>query len=665
MPLNDSPSPAPSERLLRQLASGVAPSAGAQARVRQMLRSQMRAPQLLKQARDAVTPDASLVTRLWSRILRSMDPVRHLSLWDRLEQSLQPATDLRDALWQRISGSLVPASAPLTISRPIKWAAAFAVVLVGVRASPLLFLAPATIAESPVTLFATQGNVEVLLGSLWQPISGEVPLRSPTHIATHQSQASLINHDDAVFRLGENTRVSFLDLSDRPEPSRQETTLSLEEGEVWVLGLVPKQVRAITVLTPQGRVFIHEGSVSIRQEGDRVTVRVFDRGALVERHGRQLPLVTGEQVVLTREGQLVATKLNPAEFQSPWVSTNLSRDAAHQREIAQLQQERRAASAGILPGSKLYPVKRFAEHVDVLMSFTNEERARKLITQANTRLNEAAAILQTGGSTTEAQSALQEYKDTLLQVATGSGGGPSVSSLIQHEVVEAGAATVAAALPGDSAYALKQAVDDTIASLPESGIQKPDVEGEALIDQLVAVKRQAEQGDTEVARENLNKIAGSLSSRAATGSSALVAVDVQQEAEAAAEQIAAVVEGPGQGITLILGAPPKEAVTLQHQVRINALLEVRPLTPDQVSDKVQEIRGRIFAFGTKKAQYNALEDQLTLLIRNPSRGSILRELSKVLPGNGLAQRVRREIQAVSKEVEEQVTASGGIAPPLQ
>ena len=50
---------------------------------------------------------------------------------------------------------------------------------------------------------------EVLLGSLWQPITGEVPLQSATRIATFQGQASIIDHDDAVFRLGVVVSLPF------------------------------------------------------------------------------------------------------------------------------------------------------------------------------------------------------------------------------------------------------------------------------------------------------------------------------------------------------------------------------------------------------------------------------------------------------------------------
>lgn len=654
MPFTDRSSPASprSEHLLRQIGADLTPTRGAEERSAQKIRAHLRVPRLLADVRDVLAPPPGILERVWSHVIASIDPLRSSLLWERLRQALAPAEELRDLLWSRLGVRLTPAYARAFSSRPAKWVAAVAVVLIAVRASPLLFLAPSSIAGSSVTLFAGDGDAEVLLGSLWQPLTGEVTLLSPTRVQTQEAGATIVLHDDAVFRLGPGSRVALLDLSDRPETSDHETTLTLEQGTLWVLGLVPKHISGITVVTSQGRVVLHEGSVAIEERsGGEVLVRVFDRSATVLRHGSQRSLVAGERVVITGDADLTAAKMSSATFQELWVAENLTRDAAHQREIAQLQQERRAASAGILPSSRLYPVKRLAETVDVLFSLTPEERARKMISQANTRLNEAAALLTAGG-TVEAESALREYRDTLIQVATGSGGSPIVQSLLQTEVVDAGPATVAAALPGDDAYVLKQAVDETIAALP-ADVEKPDVEGKVLLDQLSAVKRQAAQGDTELARETLSQLTDSLAFLETAGSLSLIPADVREEAKAAAEQAVAAVEGPLEGIDLTLGAPPKVLVVPQHT-------RIRPMTPEQVAAKVQEIRGRIFVYGTKKAQYDALTDQIGLLIRNPDRGRILRELATILPRNGLAQRVLREIRMVSEEVQLQVTASGGV-----
>ncbi|NOS67822.1 MAG: hypothetical protein HOO67_05685 [Candidatus Peribacteraceae bacterium] len=660
LPTSPLPAEAGAEKLMRSVGSRLTPAAGAEARVRLRVRQHLRGPALLQEVRDALTPDDTVLARLWSAIRQSIHPVS-LSFWNRLRETLLPPETVQSLVWDRLVVRLEPSYARAAVSKPVKWVAAFALVIVVVRMSPLLFLAPTSIAESPVLVFSTRGNAEILLGSLWQPIRGEITLKTATKLQTQEGEATIVAHDDAVFRLAPHTRVSFLDLSDRPEVSKQQTTLVLEEGTLWVLGLVPKHLRGITVVTAQGRIIVHEGSVSVSQ-GPDAGMSVFDRSATVWRHGKQVNLVAGDRADLGADGDLATAKMDPLRFQDAWVAGNLGRDAAHQHEIAQLQQERRAASAGILPGATLYGVKRLAERVDVLLSFSSDERARKLVTQANTRLNEAAAT-----SGTQRSSALQEYKDTLLQVASGSGGSSVVRSLLQREVVEGAPATVSAALPGDESYALKQAVDETIAALPVDTVEsKPDLESAALLDVLAVLRRQAEDGDTAMARQNLSELADSLSSLDTTGSLALVPADARQEAKAMAEQVVAFIDGPAQshiqgpaqGIQLSLGAPAKPFIQPQHRTIV-----MRPMTPAQVAAKAQEIRGRIFVFGTKKARYDALQDQMSLLLRHPDRGSILRELSKVMPRDGLAQRVVREIQAVSIEVEAEVTASGGTAGP--
>lgn len=656
------------EKILRLAGRKFDPTPVAESEIRLRVRQRIRCPELLKAARDALAPDRTILTRILCAVRQSINPIS-LSLWERLRGVLMPSLRDRQIVWNHLAVRLEPSFARVVVSRPVKWVAAFALILFVVRVSPLLFLAPASLAESPVLVFATRGNAEILMGPLWQPIRGELDLQTQAKIQTQEGEATIIDHDDAVFRLAPNTRVSFLDRSDRPAVSKQETTLVLEEGTLWVLGLVPKHIRGITVVTAQGRVVIHEGSVSVSQSGGDSDIRVFNRSAVVWRHGRQMPMAAGEQIMLSagrnlgagsaQDGGLAKTAMDHERFHEPWVAMNLSRDAVHQREIAHLQQERRAASAGILPGTTLYGIKRLAERVDVMLSFSSDERARKLITQANTRLNEAAALLQAGGAS-EAESALREYKNTLLQVASGSGGSHAIRSLIQKEVVDGAPATVAAALPGDEAYALKQAVDAAIASLPDETVEiRPDLEGAALLDQLVVVKRQAERGDTSLARESLSALADSLASLGDPESPAPVSSDVLDEAMAMANHVTATIEGPAQGIGLSLGVPAKPFIEPRHPVRS---VVIRPITSEQVVAKAQEIRGRIFVFGTKKARYDALEDQLSLIIRHPDRGRILRELSKVLPRDGLAQRVVREINSLSLQVKE-VTASGGVAQP--
>jgi hypothetical protein len=647
------------EHLLEAAARGLHPESGAQDRVRAMMRSRMRAPEMLRASRDAIVPHPSTATRAWSVIKNSIGPVRVNSAWDKLHDALEPAAAVRAFIWNKISPRLNPQVAPAFASYKFKWGAAIAVVVVVARFSPLLFLAPPTIAESAVTLLNTSGTVEVLSGSFWQPIRGEITLTQATTIQTQNGEATIILHDDAVFRLAPNTRVTLYDLSDRPERGTGQATIALQDGQLWALGLVPKNVRGVSVVTTQGRIVLHEGSASIKQDGD-ITVAVWDRSAAIERRGKQTAFFTGQQVTLARDGSQTTAEQGNGAFEDAWVAFNLSRDAAHRHDIAQLQQERRAASAGILPGTTLYPVKRLAEEMDVFFTFGEEQRVKKRVTQANTRLNEAAALLKEQGDEKAVETALQEYKTTVLQVMSGSGGSALTQSILKEEVVDGTSATIAASLPGDASYPLKLTVQQTIAALPES-FPKPDVHGDAIIDELAAVKEQAEQGDTVVAKEKLTGIASSIAALG-TGASVSVSPESLQEAEAIAMHVTAVIDGgvevPVEESDDTTDIADRPVAQPRHAAR---LLVPRPMSQEQVVEKAQEIRGRIFAFGTKKAQQSQLRDQLRSIEKNPDRGRILRELAKVLPRNGLAQRVEVEIRNLSEEVEEQITASGGTA----
>ncbi len=364
-----------------------------------------------------------------------------------------------------------------------------------------------------------------------------------------------------------------------------------------MLGLVPRHLEGISVGTAQGRVLVHEGSVSI-DAGGQTDVRAWHRGISVIRHGQSMVLVAGEQVTLEKTRAPLITRIPADGYDNAWVTQNLTMDAVHQREIAQLQQERRAASAGILPDSGFYPAKRFAEAVDVLFTLDADSRARKIITHANTRLNEAAALLSRGSGSdlAAAQEPLREYREAMLSVASGAIASPAVESLLEQEVVGEASADLAAALPDDSAYPLKQAVRETIASLPDS-VEKPDTGGAELLDELTLVKRQADDGEVQAAKTELEKLQPELAQNA-DGSS--------------------------------------------------------PFTPEaELTAVVTQIRNRVLeGYHSNQGRENQLRLELHRLDGNPEQGRILRKLSHLLQDEHLSLLVRIEIERVGAERRE-------------
>ncbi len=643
------------EHLLREMRSGMEPGRGVQARVKANVQARMAAPAILADVRESIRPAAHVRQSIWARVSASVGAAQ-ADLWDTVRGSLAPAQGLRVSIWQRILGRLQPVEEAPFYWKPLKLAAAFALLLITVRISPVLFLASPTVAEASVSVIP-HGQVGILSGGLWQPLHGEVVLQKTATIQTNEGEATLALYDDAVIRLGAHTTVTINDFSDRPTAPAVTPTVSLQEGELWVMGLVPRDMDGITVGTAEGRVVVHEGSVALfqnpstssgqaPQETDKTSIAVWHRSAQIERRGQTMNLLAGERVDLFRGQAAEVTKSDIDAYDRPWVSRNLARDAVHQREIAQLQQERRAASAGILPNTALYPAKRLAEAVDVLLTFNSDAKARKIISQANTRLNEAAALLSIG-SGSEALEPLREYRETMVAVATGSGASSEVSSLIAQEVTEA-TADVSAALPDDTSYALKQAVRQTIAALPE-GLPKPDTASAELLDELSSVKRKIEEGNVQEARLALEELKHHLP--ADDSSSSLT--PEQEEVEATLSTVAAVIDASDPALVEAPDSPTlleRRAMQLERARQASSSSDQPPRTPEEIAKEAQEIYNRIIhTYQTDRGRNIQLHLELERLNGDRDRGQIMRQLHRMLSADGLGDQVRDELKELGSE----------------
>lgn len=642
------PSASP-EQLLLELGKSVHPSADARERVRMRMRANIvTVPVVLRSAREQIQPASAARNRIWERIAGAASLVK-LPLWDQVVQALSPDPLLRRHVWERIVVRLHPAYARVLVSRPLKIIAAFAVLLLVVRLSPVLFLAPTTVAESALSVRPTRGQVEILIGGLWQPVSSEVLLQQAAVLQTQDGEATVVLHDDAVIRMAPFTTLAVNDTADRPEPSLSQPTLSLQRGTIWMLGLVPRGLEGITIGTSQGRILVQEGSVSVAENGSQTTLQVWYRSAVAMRRGQQLSLVAGERVVLAAgtTASSIST-IGSALYEDPWVNRNLAMDGAHQREIAELQQQRRAANAGILPDSTLYPAKRFAEAVDVLFTFTSEQRAKKLLSQAGTRLNEAAALLERGDES-DASKPLREYRETLLAVASGSVKSPEVESLLRQEVATA-SADVSAALPDDSSYVIKQAVRGAIAALPTT-VEKQDAQAQTeaaeLLDQLTAVKHRADEGEVSVAKAELEKIRMTLP---AHSSGAKLPDEVRKEVEATLTSITAALGGRATESTIEIPLEPSRATqrTLDRiagRGRSSSSVAPEPLSAEKIAEIVLQIRNRVIqGYDSDSGRSSVLRLEFSRLSKYPERLAILRELYVALRPYGLGEEVRKEMQ---------------------
>lgn len=622
------------DSLFQRLADDLTPSDGAKDRIRASVKARIGDSRVFSSATQSVDVSSLTQADLWSRIRHQIESPVAVSVFDRLKGVLNSSDSL--SARQMLLSRLAPVPAGTPYGR-MKWVAAFALVLVVLRASPAVFLAPKTVAESSVLLLPTGGSVEALLHGLWQPVIAETTLQEQVQLRTENGAATILLHDDGTVRLNTETSVILHDLTDRPEPALDGPTLTLTSGDVWLQGFVPRSVRALSVATSFATVMMHDGSAALSVEDGALVVRVFDRSVTVHHGGSSTVLVAGEKARFGDNGSVgQITSMTDTEYENDWVETNLERDAVHRREVAQMQRERSAAQAGILPTSPFYSVKRVVEQVDVLLTIDPAARIQKQIDIASTRLNEAAALIVAGG--TGAAAPLQEYKEALLTIASGSGGDSVTRFLLRQEVAE-NAARLNAAGPSDDFYQLKKVVLEASADLPVGVVDAADVEGAILVDSLDALHEAITVGDTAKATEIYALLQPSLPLL----SSGSLAVDVQKEAKAILAQAADKLQQSASGAQAADLAAELEPFL---PVPAPVLPSIVHLTDEEIVAFVQQIQYRIDRFTQPRPRLNQLIYEIRQIAGHPDEGRILRSLYAVLPAGQLSREVRGAIQDI-------------------
>lgn len=558
---------------------------------------------------------------------------------EKLQHILTPSAALRTTLHERLLPRLrvVPVSAKFWPQGALRLTAAFALLALAVRLSPSVFLATPTVADSAVSILPTRGEVSVLVGDMWQPLTGETLVQPGTKLRTADGEASILFHDDGVVRLDARTTIEIHDISDRSNTNEANAsnTLTLFTGRVWVQGLVPSHIRGLTVETSYGTVTVNEGSVSIAED-DVVDVLVYNRRAVVDHNNTEIVLVSGERTQMWEGNVPLLKKISDASYEQLWARQNLGRDAVHQKEIAQLQQERRAARAGILPTSRLYPVKRVAETVDVLLTFSADARTQKRIDQAQRRLDEAAALLEEDQDA-EAEIPLAEFRDMLQALAQETN--TSVTDALLQQSLSETSADVAAVQPEDEAYLLKLAVLEASTQL-DSDVGAKELEAVLLMDALAAMNGTLQDGNIEEARADWVKIQSSLS----VLDDETLPSDVQKEVLGMIGRFAQLVEANEPAFTE-LDPELVEQVAAYAPAPDGEPLAMTIMSDAELTTLVKGIRGRIFLYHMTRSRLNQLLVELKALSGHPEEGRILRRLYSELPGGpeNFPDRIKKEI----------------------
>ena len=621
------------ESYLKRLERDLAPSGGVKERVWNRVQKRIKVADSVTNVAQAMSPSASTRQRVWKRVLNKIENQESLALLDKLRELLAPPPGLGLHLKRRFAQREV-AHVPVR-HVAYKWVAAFVVIALFMKIGPAFFVAPTTEALGSVMLMPTRGEVAVSIGNLWQPVGEEIELEAGTLLRTHDGEASIIFRDDAVVRLGPWTTIQVHDTQDPVQDGDSAATLTLITGNIWMQGLVPVPLNGIRVRTDYGLVTVNEGSVSI-VEGDAISVKVWDRRARVGQGDQDLYLVAGERTELSENGKIIVKKISNEIYSDDWVEQNLERDAVHRKSIAQLQQERRSAQAGILPTSILYPAKRIVEKVDVLLTFGEEAKTQKKLEHAASRLDEAVKLLEKG-EVEAFQISLEAYRDSLFAVATVSGDA-LVRSLIDQSLASE-ASEIAAVLPDDDAYLIKQAILEVGAELPEGSVSAIDVEGVLLVDTITALISKLDEEGVSGLRTVWIDLSDHLSVLSSDDSD--LRPEVRKEAQVLLSEFAFALEEIDHK-----GGVVDSEILEGVRVYLPPSSETTPvLTEEEILRIVQGIRDRIFVFHMAKSRINQLNAEFKALEGHPDQGRILRKLKFALPDGPeeFPLRVRKEI----------------------
>ncbi len=626
------------ENVLHRLSQGVTPSDAFAGRVKARIAARIH-PQALLASVESVSPSPASRLLLRDRLLTL---IRGGTVSSDLK-SLVTATDLPPARLRSLRQAVLSRLQPLTEAPPIvhgglRWAAAFAVFLILLRAMPLVFLASTTRADTGVQLIPSGGDVTVFENGSWRVVENAEVLHGSVMVRTAESHATLLLNDNGVLRLSENTTLK---LNLGPDGGVQLPTLgpiaTLVRGELWVLGLLPPVLDGFSIQTSHGILSLNSGSASLRDDGRSVTVAVLDRGATFQ-HEKQIAfLVTGEQVTVRGTSTFNIQSLPASAFSASRVAANLEQDAVHRAEIAKLQEARREQQAGILPTSFLYSAKRLAEEVDVLFTLTHDGRSEKRIQQADTRLNEALTLLK-DGQNSEAAVPLSEYRDSLIAMASGTGDN-LVKFLINKQIADATSSfNTAQATPKTEIQLVRDAVLQVSAAIPDTTLKTRDIEGYVLVDKLADINR-------SLAAKNFT---GGLTAYAEVRPYLKNLLDerdgthplLRKEAKALLVATSSLIKDA-----------PKDKLTLAATQDLSQYLPSEPPTvsDDALNTQVKAMVERIFIFRHPRSRYNQLLEEMDVLRSNPNRGTLLRRLKSALP-EGLGEYVNTEIKNLHDEL---------------
>ncbi len=596
-------------------------------------------PRALEEAKNLIVPSQDLALRVRRTILQRITETPSAFLAD-AARVITPTPNFAAFVRERVLAHLgIP---EVSVGRTfIRFGAAFAALILMVRFVPIVLLTPTTLAVSGVELLPG-GPIDVMIQGTWVTITTPMALHEPTMIRTGNASAKVLVHDDGVIRLGPGTTARVNVPRTAADPS--DPTVTLVDGQLWVLGLIPPAFPGITVQGSQGVIDVHAGSISIFDHGDRFHVAAYDGGAIVQTEKGDHLLVLGERLKM-RNNVVSFQRITQKSFAESWVQDNIMSDLGHRDDIARIQAERRAEMAGILPNSFLYPAKRIAEEVDVLFALSSKSRFEKRAQQATTRLSEALALIKEG-DVTEANVSIAEYHSSLLALASGSGDN-LVKFLLKKQLQEV-TALRATSTPSQDLSIVRDAVAQVSGVLPNTGLEEADIEGYVLVDRLndlnhLLTTRENVPGALAAYRELQPYLVSMLDPNAK------VHPLLKKEAASLVANAAVLLK------ELKITTQSDTALIASIEENLQEFLPQDPVVPtvseEELNQQVASMVERIFNLKMQRSRYNQLLIEMEQIKQSPHRGTLLRRLYRALPPNGLAHYVRAEIKDFGNELD--------------
>lgn len=300
----------------------------------------------------------------------------------------------------------------------------------------------------PFTTSAREFNILHTNGEVWlergtekiSAIDGTRLFAGDRITTMDDSTAEIHFLDYSVTRLSSNTTVTLSDMPNSPlELNSTPTKLYISEGRAWTKSLKSIEDDEFTVDTPHGTIKANQASFDISVQPSTTEVIVQKNLAEISanpapdqntvttqetNNGSLLPAQTtatqSEKVILTATSEngsdtTITVKKSRPTPDDTWISENLTADEAHTQAINEEIKQELTATTGALPGEALYPIKQISEAVRTTLTFDAESRLSVKAEIAQTRLAEAALLLEEG-HTTEATQAIESFYLTLDEI---------------------------------------------------------------------------------------------------------------------------------------------------------------------------------------------------------------------------------------------------------